>query len=85
MKQLRRGDKRSSLRLRTVSLAGRRTTVRLEAAMWDALQEIAERKGNSLNELLTHIERTANHESSFAASLRSYAIRFFRSGTSGCC
>lgn len=57
-------------RLRTVYIAGRRTTVRLEDAFWAALYGIAERTSMTINEILMMLELTRTGS-------RSSAIRVF--------
>ena len=49
------GDAR--IRKRSVTIGRHRTSVSLEAAFWDALQAIAERRGMSLNALVADIDR----------------------------
>lgn len=46
------------LRKRSVTIAGHRTSLSLEAAFWDALKEIAAARGVSLNRLIEDIDRT---------------------------
>jgi predicted DNA-binding ribbon-helix-helix protein len=67
----------SSLVARNVMVGKRRTSVRLEAAMWDALHEIGEREGKTLNELVTQIDRQ-RRESSLTAAIRVFALIWFR-------
>ena len=45
------------LRKRSVTIAGHRTSLSLEAAFWDALKEIAAARGLSLNRLIEDIDR----------------------------
>jgi predicted DNA-binding ribbon-helix-helix protein len=44
------------LRKRSVTIAGHRTSLSLEAAFWDALKEIAMARGLSLNRLIEEID-----------------------------
>lgn len=46
-----------AIRKRSVTIAGHRTSVSLEQAFWDALREIAERRGLSLARLVGEIDR----------------------------
>jgi predicted DNA-binding ribbon-helix-helix protein len=66
----------STLVNRNVTVAGRRTSMRLEPAMWDALQQICRREDKSLNELVTDIDRQ-RIESSLTAAIRVYLLRYF--------
>jgi predicted DNA-binding ribbon-helix-helix protein len=68
---------RSSLTLHNVVVDGRRTSVRLEASMWDGLQDIARRRGMSLNDLVTEIERNRGTPG-LTAAIRVYIVDFYR-------
>jgi len=67
----------STLVQRNIALGAHRTTVRLEPAMWDALDEICQREGVSLNELCSRIadRRSA---SSLTATVRVFVMSYFR-------
>ena len=69
----------STLVSRNVIVARRRTSVRLEPVMWDALRDIGRRRGKSVNEIISDIdrERTA---SSLTAAIRIYLVEFYREG-----
>ena len=75
----RNGEKSpSSLVIHNVVVSGRRTSVRLEPVMWEALQDIARRQERTVHDLVTQIdrERTA---SSLTAAIRVYIVGFYRS------
>jgi len=67
----------SSLVIHNVVVAGRRTSVRLEPVMWDALQDIARRQHVTVHDLVTDIDhsRTA---SSLTAAIRIHIVDFYR-------
>jgi predicted DNA-binding ribbon-helix-helix protein len=67
----------SSLVIHNVVVGGRRTSVRLEPVMWDALHDIARRLRVTMHDLVTDIdrERTA---SSLTAAIRVYIVDFYR-------
>ena len=67
----------STLVNRNVTVAGHRTSVRLEPAMWDALHHVCEREQKALNEVVTDIAR-AQVESSLTAAIRVYLMSYFR-------
>ena len=50
------------IRRRSVTLYGHRTSVSIEDAFWDQLQEIAKRRGISMNALVAEVDeaRTGN-------------------------
>ena len=67
----------SSLVIHNVVLAGRRTSVRLEPVMWEALQEIVRQQETNINQLVTEIDRRRN-SSSLTAAIRVYIVDFYR-------
>jgi len=62
---------------RNIRLADRRTSIRLEPQMWDALHEICAREGRSLHEICTEIDRARN-SSALTAAVRVYILNYFR-------
>ena len=72
-----RGASDSTLALRNVVVAGHRTSVRLEPAIWDALQDILQREAKTLNQLVTEIDR-ARTASSLTAAIRVFVVRYYR-------
>ena len=67
----------SSLINRNVVVAGRRTSIRLEAQMWDALFEIGRREGRTVHEICTEVD-TTRHESTLTSGLRIYILGYYR-------
>ncbi len=67
----------SSLINRNVVVAGRRTSVRLEAQMWDALFEIERREGRTVHEICTEVD-AKRHESTLTSGLRVYILGYYR-------
>lgn len=65
------------LAVRNIVIAGRRTSVRLEADMWQALCDIARRHDASVNDICTLISKRRGG-SSLTAALRAFALRYFR-------
>ena len=70
----------SSLINRNVVVAGRRTSVRLEVSMWDALLEIQRREGRTVNEICTEVDAT-RRESTLTSGLRVYILEYYRKAT----
>ena len=56
---------------------GRRTSVRLEPVLWDALQDIAQRRGMTVHQLATEIARQRTL-SNLTAAIRVYIVEFYR-------
>ena len=48
--------KESGIVKRSVAIAGHRTSVSLEAPFWEALKEIAGKRGCSMQQLIGHID-----------------------------
>jgi len=67
----------SSLILGNVRINGRRTSVRLEQDMWDALKDICAREGVSLDQICAHVAGT-NGERGFTSSLRVFIVNYYR-------
>ena len=72
-----RAKSTSTLVNRNVTVAGRRTSIRLEPAMWEALQQICQREGKAMHDLVTEVDR-GRAESSLTAAIRVYLLRYFR-------
>lgn len=73
----------SSLVSRNVTVAGKRTSVRLEPEMWRALEEICRRESTSINAFCTEVGRK-NRPSSFTSALRAEIVLYFQRALSLC-
>ena len=62
---------------RNVTIGRRRTSLRLEPAMWDALEEICRREEMNQHELCTMIDER-RRASSLTAAVRVFVIGYFR-------
>ena len=71
----------SRLLSRNVTVDGRRTSLRLENDVWDALEEICEREDMSVHEVCTLIDRRRKG-SSRTAAVRAFILRYFREAAS---
>ncbi len=67
----------STLVNRNVTIGRRRTSLRLEPAMWDALEEIWRREEMSQHELCAMIDGR-RHASSLTAAIRVFIVNYFR-------
>lgn len=63
---------------RNVTVSGRRTSLRMEPLLWDALKDICDREDCSLNELCTMIDERRG-SANLTASLRVFIISYYRS------
>lgn len=66
----------STLDNRNVTVAGRRTSIRLEPPMWLALRQVCARERATVNEVVTAIERSRT-ELSLTSAIRVYLLRYF--------
>ena len=62
---------------------GHRTSVRLEAVMWQALQEIAQREDLNINEVVTIVSRRQHYNASLTATIRAFLVAYFRAVSRG--
>jgi predicted DNA-binding ribbon-helix-helix protein len=62
---------------RNVTIAGRRTSLRLEKEMWEALADIASREGMTIHELCTLIEGVRGR-SSRTSAVRAFVVAYLR-------
>jgi predicted DNA-binding ribbon-helix-helix protein len=67
----------SPLAIHNVLVGNRRTTVRLEPVMWDALHDIARRRQLAVNALLAEIEGGPTTYD-LTAAIRIYIVEFYR-------
>jgi len=67
----------SRLQSRNVTIAGHRTSVRLEGDTWSALEEICQREQKTIHEITTLIENQRS-DSSRTAAVRAYILNYFR-------
>ena len=67
----------SPLAIHNIVVGGHRTSVRLEPAMWDALQDIAHRRQVTVHDLVTDIDRSRT-TSGLTAAIRVYIVNFYR-------
>lgn len=70
-------DKSSILESRNVTVGGRRTSMRLEPQMWDALESIARGEGMTLNSLCTQIDQR-RREVGLTSATRVFIISYYR-------
>ncbi len=66
----------TALRKRSVTIAGHRTSVSLEAPFWDALKEIADERGLSLNALIAEVDGT--RAGNLSSALRVFVLAALR-------
>lgn len=62
---------------RNIKIKGRRTSVRLEVPMWDALDDICQREEKTLNEICADVSRR-RREGGFTSALRVFILNYYR-------
>ncbi len=70
----------STLVSRNVTVAGHRTSVRLEPEMWRAVGDVCGRERQSIHEICTAID-AQREASTLTAALRVFVMEYFRSAT----
>ena len=73
------GDKR--LIPVNVTISGRRTSVRLEKEMWQALHEIAKREQCTIHDVCTLISLRKKRFSSLTSSIRVFVVLYFKAAS----
>ena len=63
---------------RNVRLANIHTTVRLEPVMWEALDDIADHRGITRQDLLREIDNDREHGVGLTSAIRVYIVKFYR-------
>ncbi|NUB08398.1 ribbon-helix-helix domain-containing protein [Azospirillum sp. Vi22] len=73
----------SSKKLRNVYVAGKRTSMRLETAFWEGLEEIAQKESLTVGELCNRLaERVeAVDANNLSSAVRVYVLEYFRAAT----
>lgn len=61
------------IKKRSVRISGHQTSVTLEQEFWDALRDIAEERGQSLNALISEID--VDHSGNLSSALRVFVLR----------
>ncbi len=72
------GLKKSSLVSRNITVVGRRTSVRLEPEMWNALREISKREQCSIHDISSLIQLRKNPATSLTAAIRVFLMLYYR-------
>ncbi|KAB2861134.1 MAG: ribbon-helix-helix domain-containing protein [Bauldia sp.] len=66
---------------RSISIAGHRTSVSLEAPFWTALAEFAGEQGKSVATLIAEIDRMRPPSSNLSSAIRVFVLDRYRSGS----
>lgn len=74
-------EPRSTLVSRNITVLGRRTSVRLEPEMWNALKDISRREGCSIHDVCSLIQLRKTKATSLTAAIRVFLMLYYRAGT----
>jgi predicted DNA-binding ribbon-helix-helix protein len=70
----------STLVSRNITIRGRRTSIRLEPGMWDALHEVARARGQTIHQFCSEVDAN-RQESSLTAAIRMALLEHYRQAT----
>jgi predicted DNA-binding ribbon-helix-helix protein len=68
---------KSSVSKRSIVIAGRKTSVSLEAGFWDSLKEIAKERGMTLGTLVATIDADRQH-ANLSSAIRLFVLSVYR-------
>jgi predicted DNA-binding ribbon-helix-helix protein len=71
-------ENRSTLVSRNITVRGRRTSVRLEPEMWNALREITRREECRINDICSLIHLRKKPHTSLTAAIRVFLMLYYR-------
>ena len=71
-------DSKSTLVSRNITVLGRRTSVRLEPEMWDALNDIARREKCKIHDICSLIGLRKHPDSSLTAAIRVFLMLYYK-------
>ena len=71
-------ERNSRLKSRNIVVSGRRTSVRLEPAMWDALKDIAGAEKRTVNEIVSAVADCRTPSGSLTSAIRVFVMAYFR-------
>lgn len=69
---------------RNIRIHGRRTSIRLDDHMWDALIEIANLEKCSLHDICAIVHDNKEESIGFTAALRVFLLHYYRAATLNC-
>ncbi len=75
------GSPRSTLVSKNITILGRRTSVRLEPEMWNALKDISRREHCSIHDICSLIHIRKNPLTSLTAAIRVFLMLYYRASS----
>ena len=74
----------NSISCRNIRIHGRRTSIRLDEQMWQALNEIAEIENCNIHDLCSTVYDSKDRDTGFTAALRSFLMNYYRMTVQHC-
>ena len=71
-------ERKTTLINRNITVMGKRTSVRLEPTMWEALHEIADREQCSIHDICSLIKLRKKANTSLSAGIRVFVVHYYR-------
>ncbi len=71
----------SGLVFKNIRLGGKRTSIRIEAEFWEALEEIARRENRTVNGILERLTAGERQGGNLTSAIRVLALGYFRQRT----
>lgn len=71
-------DGSSTLVIRNVTVLGKRTSLRMEPEMWDALGDVAARESHNIHDICTKIVERKPGPASLTAAIRVFLVNYYR-------
>jgi predicted DNA-binding ribbon-helix-helix protein len=69
---------KSSVVKRSVSIAGRKTSISLEEPFWSIMRDISAQSGTTLNRLVSHIDSERQENSNLSSAIRLFVLDHFK-------
>ncbi|HYH18278.1 MAG TPA: ribbon-helix-helix domain-containing protein [Azospirillum sp.] len=63
---------------RTITLSGRSARLRLEASVWDGLDEVARREGRAVTDLCAELDARRATDTPLTTAIRAFVLGYFR-------
>lgn len=69
---------KTTLLSRNVTIGKRRTSIRLEPEMWEALKDISRREGCTIHDVCSLVQLRKNNRTSLTAAIRVFLMLYYR-------
>ena len=73
----------SSLISKNITVCGRRTSIRLEAEMWEALKDVSSKEGCKIHDVASYVYITKKPMTTLTAAIRVFLLIYYRDAIKG--